>query len=293
MFVQSLAYLGVESPRAAEWAKFAPEVLGADVVIFDDRGVKVRVDDRHHRIAVHPGAADQVAYIGWEVASLEALDELRRHLDSLGWDHSRATEEELADRCATEIVVIHDPVGFRHEFALGLTSIPGAGRNAGSVGRFVTGDQGLGHVVLAVPDLVAMRTFALEVLKFRLTDVMVADGFSLEFFRCNPRHHSLAIIEIPNARRISHLMLQAREFDDVGFALDACRAGGAPIRTQLGRHTNDRMVSFYLTTPSAFDIEYGFGGISIDDEDSWAVSAYTSSSIWGHQRSDDRTEVST
>ena len=28
----------------------------------------------------------------------------------------------------------------------------------------------------------------------------------------------------------------------------------------LGTHTNDRMTSFYVRTPSGFEIEYGFGG---------------------------------
>ena len=38
----------------------------------------------------------------------------------------------------------------------------------------------------------------------------------------------------------------------------------------LGRHTNDLMTSFYVRTPSGFEIEYGTGGLVVDD-DTWEV----------------------
>ena len=40
----------------------------------------------------------------------------------------------------------------------------------------------------------------------------------------------------------------------------------------LGRHTNDLMTSFYVRTPSGFEIEYGTGGLVVDD-DTWQVDA--------------------
>ena len=42
----------------------------------------------------------------------------------------------------------------------------------------------------------------------------------------------------------------------------------------LGRHTNDLMTSFYVRTPSGFEIEYGTGGIVVDD-DTWTVGSTT------------------
>ena len=50
----------------------------------------------------------------------------------------------------------------------------------------------------------------------------------------------------------------------------------------LGRHTNDLMTSFYVRTPSGFEIEYGTGGRLIDD-DTWKVGAYDAQSLWGHR----------
>ena len=50
----------------------------------------------------------------------------------------------------------------------------------------------------------------------------------------------------------------------------------------LGRHTNDRMTSFYVRTPSGFEIEYGTGGLLVDDA-TWVVRPYDAGSVWGHK----------
>jgi extradiol dioxygenase len=42
------------------------------------------------------------------------------------------------------------------------------------------------------------------------------------------------------------------------------------------------MVSFYVRTPSGFDIEYGWGAVTVDDDHTATV--MNASSIWGHER---------
>lgn len=80
-----------------------------------------------------------------------------------------------------------------------------------------------------------------------------------------------------------YFMLEARTLDDVGYALERHHAAGAPISMGLGRHPNDEMVSFCSRTPSGFDIEFGCGGLLIDD-DTWTVSEIGRPSLWGHRR---------
>jgi len=83
--------------------------------------------------------------------------------------------------------------------------------------------------------------------------------------------------------RLSHLMLQVETVDEVGATCDVAQRLGSEIVAQLGRHTNDRMLSFYLRTPSGWEIEFGCEGIEVDDA-SWHVRRYARTSIWGHQR---------
>ena len=56
---------------------------------------------------------------------------------------------------------------------------------------------------------------------------------------------------------------------------------GARMMATLGKHTNDRMTSFYVATPGGFALEYGFGGLQLD----WAKHSefeFTEVSLWGH-----------
>jgi len=70
--------------------------------------------------------------------------------------------------------------------------------------------------------------------------------------------------------------------DDVGATFDRCQELGVPLQRTLGRHQNDRMVSFYGYTPSGFCFEVGWGGREIDDRN-WVVRTYPGASEWGHR----------
>ncbi len=105
---------------------------------------------------------------------------------------------------------------------------------------------------------------------------------NLTFLHCNPRHHSIALAPVPLPKKLNHIMLEVTSLDDVGFGLDRATAQSTPISSSIGCHTNDQMVSFYMQTPSGFDIEYGFGGLQIDDE-TWQTTSYDKPSIWGHK----------
>ena len=85
--------------------------------------------------------------------------------------------------------------------------------------KFVTGEQGLGHVVLTTRDDEESLHFYRDVLGFYLRDSMrlppqlvgrPADGAPawLRFFGVNPRHHSLAFMPGETPSGIVHLMVE-------------------------------------------------------------------------------------
>lgn len=278
--IRNLSYVGFTSPAAGEWRTFGPEILGAQLAADgQDGAVRLRVDDAPWRLAVHPGERDDVSYFGWDVG-----DEFDAACDRLGHAGIAVARDVVpGERPAGEVVSFRDPFGFRHELATPLADAepftPGR-----DISGFVTGDQGLGHVVLIVPDLDAALGFYTEVLGFRLSDTIEA-FLSLRFLHCPghaSRHHTLALASVPGMVGVHHLMLEVGGIDDVGRAYDLARQRGLELPMGFGRHTNDLMTSFYVRTPSGFEIEYGTGGVLIDD-DSWEVRSYDAMSIWGHQ----------
>lgn len=282
--IESLSYIGFRSPRHEEWLAFGPEVMGLQVA--DDRGpdgaVLLRMDDAAHRIAVHPGDADDIAYLGWGVSGPRQFAGVVERLEKAGV--AVTAEPDLrAERSVAELASFDDPFGVRQELSWGQFFRPSSFRPGRALSGFVTGPGGLGHAVLLSPDLEASEAFYVDVLGFRMTDQIKGPQTPrIRFYNCNERHHTLAMVEAPGVTGFHHLMLETGSLDDVGQAYDLVGKGAAELTMTLGRHTNDHMTSFYVRTPSAFEIEYGWGGVVLDPVEH-LPKQYDRFSTWGHR----------
>ena len=286
MSVGSLGYLGLKVKDPEAWAAYATGVLG---LMPGETAGRFRLDDLSWRIAVEPGDADDLSYLGFEVAGAAELEAVRDRLAEGGVAVGNGDPERLAERQVLGLITCQDPDGLQVEVFYGptlRTEAPFA--SPAGVSGFVTGEQGLGHVVLSTRDMAAARRFYQDLLGFRLSDIIRMQpspqfGFDMEFFHCNARHHTLALMPVPMPKRLHHFMVQVPTLDAVGFALERAQAAGTPIAATLGRHTNDHMVSFYARTPSGFEVEYGFGAREVDDA-TWRVTRHDKPSSWGHKR---------
>ena len=156
--------------------------------------------------------------------------------------------------------------------------------------KFVTGDQGLGHIVVPATDPNGLVDFYIDVLGFRSRGafrVPLPREFGpvrVRFLGINERHHSLAIVPAAHQRdpRLVHIMVEVDTLDAVGQALDRVNAEGFRLSSTLGRHTNDKMVSFYVRAPGDWDIEFGTDGMRVD-ETYYTAEEITADSYWGHQ----------
>lgn len=286
--VRALAYIGVAVDDPAAWLRFGTEVLGAMPANAADGSNRLRIDQRGWRIAVQQGPQNDLAFAGFEVASEADLAALAEHLARLGIATTPGDAALLADRGVTALLHGVDPSGNRVEIACGATDrFERPFASPAGVSGFVTGEQGLGHIVLGCEDIAAMRRFYVDGLGFRLSDrIRMPFGsvsVQMEFFHCNARHHSLALVPMRRPRSIFHFMLQAASLDDVGFAYDRVQAGGGRIVATLGRHTNDHMFSFYAATPGGIEVEFGYGARTVDDA-TWSEALHHKPSMWGHKR---------
>ncbi len=289
--IKSLGYVRVESTDMDAWKAFNGKVLG----LAEGRGPTEgnqywRIDELSARIVVFPGDKDELSCMGWEVADHKALAQAVDHLKDHGVEVVSGSPDELAERRVQEMVRFTDPFDNVFELFHGATyeSRPVVPPYAQT---FVTGDQGMGHIVVPVSDDVEALRFYDDVLGFRLRDSMSMPGefvgkepgtkVWLRFLGCNPRHHSLAFLPMPNPSKCVHIMLEVDKLDHVGRALERVRKYKAPLSATLGRHMNDQMVSFYVRSPGGFDVEYGCEGLTVDDA-RWVARESTAVSYWGH-----------
>jgi extradiol dioxygenase len=280
--VRSLGYVVVDATDATEWARYGEDVLGLQAVMADDGSVGLKLDERSHRVLVRSAAADRFAAAGWELADARSLDAAADILAGIGAKVEAGTAEEAASRGVTALLRTEDPGGAVVEMYHGPVVDDRPFASPQGVRGFVTGTLGLGHVVLQTPAFAECRDFYRDVLGFRQADTMRLGPVELSFLHCNPRHHSLALYPGPESK-LAHLMVEVAELDDVGLGLDRMVDAGYRIKQSIGRHSNDRMLSFYAATPGPFDIEYGWGAIEIDDR-TWVDVVHAEGSLWGHRR---------
>jgi extradiol dioxygenase len=286
--VSQLGYVGVGTSDTKAWQNLATNILGMEVVPGDDRATSyLRMDEYHHRFELRSGGRDDIEFAGWEVADRATLDRVAQQLEDGGVKVTAGTHDEADGRRVIDLIKCVDPNGIPTEVFCGRPVNPQPFQSTRAMTGFKTGDMGLGHILVYARNREETVRFYRDLLGFRVSDfteVRTPGGVTrLAFLHCNPRHHSIAILETPGApKRINHVMLECNSLDDVGSGRDLCKRHGVPIAIDLGRHMNDHMVSFYMANPSGFALEYGWGARMIE-EATWQVEHYdTADSLWGH-----------
>ena len=287
MGVTALGYVGYEARDTTGWDGFLLDIFGLERrADSSETHRQYRLDEHHHRISIRSSSQDRVAYVGWEMASRETLSMLEAHLRERGVAVERGSQALAGERAVLDLLCFENPDGMPHEAFVGLGIDDKPFRPARPLAGFRTGDFGLCHVALLTRDHRATAAWYQEMLGFRLSDVVEVGPLGATFLHCNGRHHSVALInEVPglfDAGTIHHLMLEGMTLDDVGRGYDIALERGYPIAHTLGQHANDRTTSFYAYTPSGSQIEYGHGGIVVDDA-TWTSKYFNSGDLWGNK----------
>ncbi|UGT41769.1 VOC family protein [Nocardia yamanashiensis] len=283
----SLGYVRARIADVDAWRKFAFDTIGfAEGSGPNQDSIYLRVDEHTYRLELVPGEHDEVIAVGWQVADRRSLELVRETLEKAGIAVATLSVAEAVNRHVEEAISFVDPSGFTIEVFHGplLDHSPVVGKFGN---RFVTGDLGLGHVVLPVRDIEEARKFYTEVLGFASRGSFRVGPpehpIWIRFMGVNPRHHSLALIpgSRPDGPGIVHIMVEVDALDDVGRALDRVNKAGYHLSSTLGRHTNDKMISFYVRTPGGWDLEFGCEGMLVGAD--YVAEEMTADSYWGHE----------
>nr|ART39599.1 J527 [uncultured bacterium] len=268
--------------------KFASNVIGFEISeTAEDGTTYLRMDELHHRIALHPGGNDDLTYIGLQTRSREEFEQTKKDLFEAGVEYSQGSEAEIANRMVRDMVkfnvsgvpleVFYGPkVVFEKPFQSPLR-----------ITGFKTGELGMGHIGVNPDNAEELSRVLIEGLGLKHSDALGPPGPERFFHTAgsNQREHTF-VIGRPgvggNNKRIGHFMVELNTIDDVGSGLDRAEDYGVQLSSRLGKHTNDHMISFYMYTPSGFRMEYGWNGRTVNDAN-WNVQIYDKASIWGHR----------
>lgn len=289
MDIRGLSYIVAESTDLPKWKNYAENVLGMMTSTTPDGGLYVKMDERCFRIAVQAGKRDAYVASGWEVAGEDGFRQAAAALRDAGVEFQNGDAALCKQRCVQQLMAFSDPSGNRHEIVWGFKSDFARFASPVGVERFVTGNIGMGHAVLPAVKFEETVAFFRDVLGFGLSDMFNFkpagdDGPTLpiHFFHCNNnRHHSLALAAFAVESGCVHVMVEVETMPEVGRAMDRMKAHDVLQTSTLGQHTNDRMISFYMKSPSGFDVEFGYGGAVIDWQEHIAHE-FTHVSLWGH-----------
>lgn len=286
-----IAYVGIEVPDPTSLTPFFADVIGlVPGESPDQRGTLTwRDDDRIHRLIIQPGPANDAAFVGFEATDAAAFDRIATNLTDHGYELTEGPAVDASARRVARLVRTVAPWGVTVELVLGLEEAKNPFASSLMPGGFFTDGVGFGHAVFATTAFDESHTFLVEGLGMAQSDWMeaeIAEGIELEarFYHCNSRHHSVALAKAPFElpKKLHHVMFETNERDDVGAAFDRVWASDLAIPNGLGRHDNDGMFSFYVSSPAGFQVEVGHGARIITE--CWDDNRrYDRRSAWGHQ----------
>lgn len=290
MRCRGLGYIGIESTDPGSWTRFGTEVLGLQEAgppcdVSPEGTTWLKMDRHHYRIAVHQGSRDGHAYTGWEYADPTELEAACAQIEAAGVTVKQLGTDEARARGVKGLATFDDPWGNANELYFGPAVDEEPFVSPVGVSGFLTDGVGIGHVLFAVPSSWDAANFYIKAMGFRLTDFFSWGPNAAIFLHTTRRHHSIAFVDLPlpGGPGLNHFMIEGNRIEDTGQAFDRARAAGVPIVNSLGQHANDPMFSFYMQSPSGFNVEFGWNGLMIDDEDSWVASEWNGrGEIWGH-----------
>lgn len=286
----SMGYAIVESTRLSQWREFCEKGLGLHRDAETHELLAYRLDNHKRRFIVQYGSAEDFVCLGLQLADETVLATVLKRLEESGIAYEKGSDRDAALRGVTQFWRFAGPKGMALELFVDaeLGDEPLHMLTSG----FVTGEGGLGHVAITsrLPD--QMCAFWQDIFDARISDYIEQNiaGTTLDitFLRLNERHHSVAVastrgIQLDPIRTVvQHMNFQAARLEDLTSAFVRCRELGYEMAHEIGQHPNDNELSFYVISPSGFEMEIGWNALTVDEE-KWQQKNYQGMSSWGHK----------
>ncbi|PJZ77390.1 VOC family protein [Leptospira neocaledonica] len=285
-----LGYVIIESNHLDRWLQLGKDAIGLHAEYLSEDILSFRIDWHVRRFLIRKGDAEDFTVLGFQIKDENSLKKILEKLKERKVEVRRGSGIEASLRGIEAFWEFSGPKGLKIEIFTNpiLTETP---LNMLSKG-FVTEQFGMGHVAIVSKQPERLIKFWKEIFGARVSDQieqkMSGVILDITFLRMNPRHHSIAIAATrglrmdPLSTKIQHLNIEVKNLEDMTQAYRRCKELGFEIAHGIGQHPNDLELSFYIVTPSGFELEIGWNPISVS-EIQWKQNKYKQISAWGHE----------
>ena len=258
--LQDIAYVRSGVTDLERATRFAVDIVGMEQVGEGDGVRYLRVDQRHHCLALIEGPEAGVHATAFTLRDDAALDDAQRQLEEYGCDVRRGTDKEARHRHVRNFIAFDDPFGNHIELVTGQSQL-----SRPVVFSRPVGITEFGHLCLDAPDVRAAYDFWSTMFNGRVSD-WIGDAACL--MRIDPVHHKLAFFRNDNPG-FCHINFQVETLDDLMRNWRFLQKHEVQILHGPGRHPTSTAVFIYFLGPDNLTYEYSWGVQRIEDEEAW------------------------
>jgi catechol-2,3-dioxygenase len=269
-----IGHLALRVTDVERSATFLSDILGLRRTVDADGYIALSANEKHHEIEYLAGEQAGVDHLGLEVEDEADLDALRDALIAAGAQILSETPQEAGLDKAIRAV---GPLGLVLELYTAME------REPLSVEHYMPPlGRRLGHVSFATEDRAEMERFLIDVLGFRVTDML---GNRVSWLRCDMDHHGIALVDQPK-QELHHYAFQLESWGAMQQYCDHLAFLGKRLVWGPGRHGPGRNLYTYLPDPENAIVEAYADLLVVLDEANyepidWDLRGEDALNLWG------------
>jgi 2,3-dihydroxy-p-cumate/2,3-dihydroxybenzoate 3,4-dioxygenase len=246
--LKDIRYVRVGTRDMDSAVAFATRIVGLELDVRERRAAYLRSDGRDHTL-VYLDAAPDDHTVGFELDSLEELDEAGAELERAGFPVHAGTTCECEERRVKAFVSFREPSGA----TVDLVAQPWHSGRQFNQSR-LAGITGFSHIGMYTSSPARDQAFWTSTCSAKVSD-WIGEA---PLLRIDEVHHKIALF--PAQRHgVQHINHQVEGIDDIMRSYYFLREQGVRIRFGPGRHPTSGAMFLYFEGPDGMTYEYSTG----------------------------------
>lgn len=250
--IAEMGFITIHTTRLDEQVAVSTEILGLRQTHRIGKAAYLAAANQHHEIVYVQSERDAVGHISLRARDFDAVATIRRRVVEAGFP---IVSDEPLEAGVDSAMSFVGPEGYVFEIYTGIASHWSGARS--------DGPDRYGHINLHPVDLERMRAFLVDILEFRVSDV-IGDDFAY-FLRCNADHHGIALIK--GRGSFHHHAWQTQSMAELGKLADRLDVAGKKLIWGPVRHGAGHNIAAYYEEPSGAVVELYADMEQIYDDD--------------------------